>query len=173
MTNKPLEDIFYNVKNPAVFGTAKKLKNQLKIKDKKHLTNKKIIDWISHQDVATLHKQHKQRKNWNHYIVNNIDDLWEMDLCNMVSFSSHNDGYKHILTVIDVMSKFAWARPLKNKSAEEFLKAFRGIINDSKRKPKAVQYDQGTEFKNSTMKKYFYAQNIRQNYPQMRNYRTL
>lgn len=166
MRDKVLEGIFYNVKNEGLFGTAKKIKRKLKYNDKKHYSKKKIDDWILHQDVATLHKNHKSRNERNHYIVNGIDKLWEIDLCNMLSFGSSNDDFKYILTAIDVFSKFAWAKPVKNKTANEIFKAFRSIITSSGRKPKAVQSDLGTEFKNHMFKKYFDGNNIQQHFPQ-------
>ena len=45
-----------------------------------------------------------------------IDDLWKADLVDMQSLALHNDGVQYIFTCIDTFSKYAWARPLKNKS---------------------------------------------------------
>ena len=45
-----------------------------------------------------------------------IDDVWRADLVHMRSLSLHNDVTKHLLTCIDTFSKYAWVRPLKNKS---------------------------------------------------------
>ena len=42
----------------------------------------------------------------------------------MDSLSKENSGYKYILTVIDVLSKYAWLEPLKTKSEENLVKAF-------------------------------------------------
>ena len=42
----------------------------------------------------------------------------------MHAFSSFNKGFKYILTVIDVSSKYAWAVPIKDKSAAAVTKAF-------------------------------------------------
>ena len=47
--------------------------------------------------------------------MNNIDSQWQADLADMQQISSHNRGYKYILTVIDILSRFAWAEPLKSK----------------------------------------------------------
>ena len=46
----------------------------------------------------------------------------------MHAFSSFNKGY--ILTVIDVISKYAWAVLIKDKSAASVSKAFEIIISD-------------------------------------------
>ena len=48
----------------------------------------------------------------------------------MQAFSSFNKGFKYILTVIDVFSKYAWAVPIKDKSAASVTKAFEKIISD-------------------------------------------
>ncbi|GFX82650.1 putative uncharacterized transposon-derived protein F54H12.3 [Trichonephila clavipes] len=46
----------------------------------------------------------------------------------MQSLSSFNDGYKYLLTCIDVLSKYAWAMPLKNKKSESIVSAFKKIF---------------------------------------------
>ncbi len=43
----------------------------------------------------------------------------ECDLVNLSAFTSKNNGYKYLLTVVCVMSKFAWAIPLITKTADE------------------------------------------------------
>lgn len=161
-----LKDIFYNPKSEGFAGTAKKVHNQLPRTDKKYYTKKRIEKWISEQDVATLHKQHNSRIGRNHYLINSIDALWELDLCNMVAFAAENSGFKHILTVIDVFSKYAFAKPVKNKTALEIFKAFKSIVTESGRTPKAIQSDLGLEFKNKIFKNYCNAHNIQQHYPQ-------
>ena len=42
----------------------------------------------------------------------------------MQAFYSFNKGFKYILTVIDVLNKYAWAVPVKDKSAASVTKAF-------------------------------------------------
>ena len=78
-----------------------------------------------------------------------IDDLWQADLVDLSSISKYNDGYKFLLTVIDVFSKVAWAIPLKNKSGQTLTEAFSGISQE--RKPANLQTDKGTEFLNSSV----------------------
>ena len=34
----------------------------------------------------------------------------------MDSLSKYNNGFKYILTVIDVLSKYAWVEPIKTKT---------------------------------------------------------
>ena len=72
----------------------------------------------------------------------------------MVSrFSSFNKGFKYILKVIDVFSKYARAVPINDKSAASVTKTFEKIIND--RIPKTLWVNEGKEFYNATIKKLF------------------
>ena len=71
----------------------------------------------------------------------------------MRPYSSFNRGHHYILTVIDVLSKYAWAVPLKSKSGSETADAIVEIIRASKRCPKNLQTDMGEKFYNDDMQK--------------------
>ncbi len=55
------------------------------------------------------------------------DAQFQADLVDMSAYSKENDDIKFLLTCIDVFSKYAWARPLKNKTGKEVTKAFESI----------------------------------------------
>ena len=42
----------------------------------------------------------------------------------MQQFSKWKNGYKYLLMIIDIFSKFGWIVPLKNKKGEIVAKAF-------------------------------------------------
>ncbi len=63
----------------------------------------------------------------------------------MASLIEFNKGYKYLLTCIDVVSKYAWVIPLKNKTGN--VEAFKNILK-SGRKPQFLQTDKGTELLN-------------------------
>ena len=52
-------------------------------------------------------------------IVRRYYDLWQADIVEMRPYSSFNRGHHYIFTVIDVLSKYAWAVPLKGKGGSE------------------------------------------------------
>ena len=58
----------------------------------------------------------------------------------MDSLSKYNNGFKYILTVIDVLSKYAWAEPIKTKTGENLVKAFEKILKKG-RKPETFHTD--------------------------------
>ena len=51
--------------------------------------------------------------------------------------ANQNDNCKYLLTVIDVLSKFAWVVPIKDKSGKTITEAFKPIL--STMKPKLLQ----------------------------------
>ncbi|RWS11524.1 hypothetical protein B4U80_07960 [Leptotrombidium deliense] len=76
----------------------------------------------------------------------------------MVKVASQNKGFKYILTVIDVLSKFAFAVPLKTKKPEQVLKSLKDIFRF--RKPVNIQSDKGKEFVNKIMENFFKKQGM-------------
>ena len=64
-----------------------------------------------------------------HPVVGAMDDEWEADLVIMDSLSQQNNGYKYVLTVIDVLSKYAWVEAIKAKTG-----IIRKLIKNSWRK---------------------------------------
>ncbi|HRP37716.1 MAG TPA: transposase family protein, partial [Candidatus Dojkabacteria bacterium] len=78
----------------------------------------------------------------------------------MENLASDNDGYKWILCIIDVFSKYAWCVPLKNKTATTVLEAFKKVVSDSKRTPSKLWTDKGSEFYNKQFEKWIKEKNI-------------
>jgi len=70
-------------------------------------------------------------------------DLFKIDLVDLGNISSHNDGYRYLLTCLDVFSKRAWAVATKTKTGREVSQAFEKILADGY-KFNMVQSDKGT-----------------------------
>ena len=67
----------------------------------------------------------------------------------MGSLSSKNKNVRYLLCVIDVFTKYAWVKSLKDKISKTILNAFIEIVNESNRKPNKLWVDQGRDFKTS------------------------
>ena len=61
----------------------------------------------------------------------------------MESLYSKNKNVKYLLCVIDNFTKYAWAKPLKDKKGKTVLNTFIKIVNESNRKPNKLWVDQG------------------------------
>ena len=80
-----------------------------------------------------------------------VDAIWGADLLDIHQYASVNNRYTFILVLIDVFSKYAWARPLKNKTGSSVSRALEEVFNSSKRCPYRLWTDRGTEFYNQNV----------------------
>ena len=110
-------------------------------------------------DTYTLRKLYRQRFKRNKVIVGAVDEEWEAYLVIMDSLSKEKNDYKYILTVIDVLSKYAWAETLKAKSGENLIEAFQKICRKG-RQPEKLHTDKGTELRNRPFQKFLKNKNI-------------
>ena len=72
--------------------------------------------------------------------------------------SKSNKGFRFLLCVIDIFSKYAWVVALKDKKDVSIVNAFQSILKnsmelDSNRKPNKIWVDKGAEFYNNSFKK--------------------
>ena len=83
--------------------------------------------------------------------VNGIDEIWAADLIDMQAFSKDNNGIKYLLTIINIISKFVWIIPLKQKTGQEVASAYSRILKQQR--PSKILVDKGQEFYNKNVKK--------------------
>jgi len=110
--------------------------------------------------MRTLHKSARVRFSRRKTYSKGPGDLFQIDLADLVNISSHNDGYRYLLTCIDVFTKRAWAVPTKTKTGREVSRAFEKILTDGY-KPNMVQSDEGTAFLNSMFQSMLKRQDIK------------
>ena len=143
-----LKEIYYNPEHSAGYASINKLVKA------SGLSEKQVKTWLKAQPTYTLHKQAQKSYPTRHYIVHDIDEQWQADLADVALLAKKNKGYHFILTVIDLFSRYAWARPLKTKHGSEVAAAFKSIFSEG-RIPKRIQTDQGKEFENRQVRALF------------------
>lgn len=156
MISERLANIYYDTSHPAGFSGATPLINTVRDKYSKQSVTK----WLQAQDTYTLHKPVRKRFPRNRYVVFAINELWQCDLNDLRGISKYNNGYNYILTVIDVFSKKAYARVLKQKTSTDTIKAFKSIFREAECTPKNLQSDKGTEFTGKLVKHLFHTNGI-------------
>ena len=72
----------------------------------------------------------------------------------MILISKFNKGFRLLLCVIEIFSKYTWVVPLKNKKDVSILHALQKILDDLDRKPNKIWADKGSEFYNNSFKKW-------------------
>ena len=68
----------------------------------------------------------------------------------MTALSKYNEGYRFLLLVIDIFSKYSWIIPLKNKQGVTVADALKKIFEE--RRPGKLWVDKGKEFYNNNVK---------------------
>ena len=63
----------------------------------------------------------------------------------MQLLSKLNKGFRFLLCVIDIYSKYAWVIPFKDKKGVSIVNAFQKIFKKSNRKPNKIWVDRGSE----------------------------
>ena len=105
---------------------------------------------INEELAQELHKpiinKFKRRKAYERF-----NNIWAADSVETGSSSLKNRGVKYFFCVIDVFTKYAWVKPLKDKTV---LHGFIEIVNESSRKPNKLWVNQGREFYNNHMRKW-------------------
>ena len=68
--------------------------------------------------------------------------------------SKFNKGFRFLLCVIDIFSKYAWVIPLKDKKGISIANEFQKILKEYNRKRNKIWVDKGNEFYNNSFKKW-------------------
>ena len=63
----------------------------------------------------------------------------------MQLISKFNKGFRFLLCVIYIFSKYAWVVPLKDKKSVAITNAFQKILDDMNRKSNKIWVDKGNE----------------------------
>ena len=147
-----MEKIWYDPEDPAGFGGVSKLAKRSKSGEVKS------AKWLSGKLAYSLNKPMRKRFPTRSYRTLGINDLWQMDLMEMIPYSKINKGFKYILTCIDVFSRVGSAVAVKSKSAIDMLSAIKLLFKDNV--PANLQTDAGKEFYNSKVKDLLKSSNV-------------
>lgn len=145
-----LRDLYYDPGQPGAYSSTDKLFHAARQKGLK-VTRPQVQKFLDDQATYTRHRPLYRRIKRQRTVVSGPNVQWQADLVVMPRrMTAANDGYNHILTVIDIFSKKAYARSLKSKSAPELTAAMQDILESisPEDRPKKIQSDKGTEFLN-------------------------
>ena len=109
--------------------------------------NNEILAEELHKPII---KNFKRRKVYSSF----KDNIWGVDLADMQLISKYNKGIRYLLCAIDLLSRYAWVIPLKNKKEESIIEGFKKILDDSNRKPNKIWVDHESEFYNNKFKSF-------------------
>ena len=137
-SDKVLRDKAYNIaKNPKYDGYQRGIASMVyKFFDKKSKGSDVNIPSEFNEELAEeLHRpiirNLKKRTVYSRF----KDNIWGADLANMQLISNFNEGFRFLLYVIDIFSKYTSVVPLKDKKGVSIDDVFQKILDDSNRKP--------------------------------------
>ncbi len=117
------------------------------------------IEW-SDARTDELHRPVRKHFTKRQVYAGGVDKIWAADLIDMQYFSRGNSGFKYILMIIDVFSRYGWAYPLKNKTGGEVLRAFRELLETGQKPPEYLWTDKGREFDNRVFRSFLDEQHV-------------
>ena len=95
----------------------------------KPLSSSQVKNLLHAEETYTKHKPIELKFPTRKVFAPEIDFLWQADLVEMPkSFAAENNGFNYILTVIDVFSKYDFARENKRKNGNYVIAAFENIF---------------------------------------------
>ena len=139
-----LHNIYFKLSNPASFSGISALYKEAR-KRIPHIRLADVAKFLQKQKTYRLHKTAPRKFKRRKVTAAFLDSHWQIDLMDMQKLSKHNEGYKFILTCVDILSKYAWAVPIRNKKPGTVRDAFAKILQGG-RKCLWVYSDMGKEF---------------------------
>ena len=133
---KKLDNLY--LKGLASFGNAKRLQNLSK------LSMKKVKMYLETKPSFTKYRSRRLRFPRLKVIVNDLNEIWSVDLAFVDKLAKYNSDVKYLLVAVDCLSRYLRVEPLKTKYATETAEAFKKMIKH--KQPKKVWVDDGTEF---------------------------
>lgn len=143
-----LERIYTDPSHPASFSGPRRLKREVDREGRFKISRKEIVSFLESQDTYSTNRPVHRRFKRNRIMVSGVHQQYDMDLCDMSKLRRYrgNRGTRYLLTVIDVFSRFAFVRPLRNKTGKVVAKALEDIMTSGS-KPERCRSDKGAEFR--------------------------
>ena len=102
---------------------------------------------ISNKELADeLHKPIIRNFNKRKVHLPIIDNIWVTDLACMQLISKFDKGFRFLLCVTDIYSKYSWVISLKDRKGITITNAFQKCLDESNRKSNKIWVHNGSKF---------------------------
>lgn len=150
-----LKKLYYEEKN---FIGRDRLYELVKTKDL-GISRRQVMDWLKDQEMHQLYNPVKTKPKIQPTVLNAPFKQVGVDLIDMSNYDAA--GYVWIFTAIDLFSKKAYARALKNKDNNTATQAMRSILEEIGQPISSIRCDNGSEFVSSSFKSLMKRRNIK------------
>lgn len=148
ISDEEILKLWRDVKFAGSYRGIKTFKILLKTDLNVDVSERRLYNIIKKDPIFLIHLKPKRNFPRRSYDLNYYGELFQCDIAYM--FPSNN--FKYFLVIIDCYSHKIFAEPLKDKSSETVLSAFKKGVNAFKCEITTIETDQGTEF--NLIKKY-------------------
>ena len=108
---KKLDNLY--LKGPASFGNAKRLQILSK------LSMKKVKMYLETKPSFTKYRSRRLRFPRLKVIVNDLNEIWSVDLAFVDKLAKYNSGVKYLLVAVDCLSRYLRVEPLKKNMLQK------------------------------------------------------
>ncbi|EFP01926.1 hypothetical protein CRE_13138 [Caenorhabditis remanei] len=120
----------------------------------RRITRKEVVAYLHTNNAYTRHFPKARHIQHNPWVATGPDSHHMADLAMLPTLKRYKKGFCYILVVVDVFSRYVFARPLKNKECATVTMAYEDILHSSWRIPARLYTDKGTEFMGKTFQKF-------------------
>jgi hypothetical protein len=156
MESGNIKDKYVDLKNTYAFTGSSNVKRNIS----KMGTNK-ITPLLNAIKAFSVHRPVRKNFQRRRVICPGLNNQFHADLIDVKKYKKENGNMQYILTVIDCLSKWGAAVPVKNKTAAVVAEAFEKIMVDNNRVCRYLQVDMGKEFYGSPFLKMLKRYNIK------------
>src|SRR5690606_11459788 len=110
-------------------------------------------------EAEEIHKPFIKKFDREIVMVKSINHTWAVDIVDMNHVKEYNNNIRYFINIIDILSKYAWAIKIKDKSALSVCNAFEQLFQ--KVKPRLLWCDKGKEFYNNKFQELLKKHNIK------------
>src|SRR5690242_12507209 len=153
--NEIIKRAFYDPQNGLI--SARNLYRKLKPNNPK-ITLKLITEFIKNQVTTQVHTAKKIPLNeYNEIRAPGLGEF-QLDILDLSNYARHNNGFRYILVVVDIYSRYSFIKPIKTKAGSVVLEAMKSIekeIRNHKVKLWSFVMDAGSEFNNNAFNSHY------------------
>ncbi|EGT36355.1 hypothetical protein CAEBREN_22175 [Caenorhabditis brenneri] len=152
-----LEKLYHDPKSgfrgvSTLYNQARKLNPKIK---REH-----VLAYLHSNETYTRHFPKAQNVQHNPWVADGPNTFHMADLAMLDKLKTRNKGFSYILVVVDVFSRYVFARPLKNKKCQTVTEAYKDILLSTRRIPSCLYTDKGTEFTGRIFREFLASLNI-------------
>ncbi|MDR3572087.1 MAG: DDE-type integrase/transposase/recombinase, partial [Candidatus Pacebacteria bacterium] len=137
--------------SPSTTGGRDKIFGAIRFSEKPYagdISRRDVARFLAEDPVHQRHRPLNKRLTVRPILAAGPALIVQIDLVDMSNQAGQNGGYKYLLTFVDIWSKFAQVRAMKNKTQTETTKQLLDIIENMHKawRPRTIQSDNGGEF---------------------------